>query len=131
MRIIYREGRNSRGRSLSKSKYRDYLKVLAVSTYFVLELVNPEDILAAVDYVFPGQKSMNREAVQRSLGISELFTRVTNPQWQERYWKDARKKLKSIHAKSPEDSLYLPEDPLDLDEEAFAIVGRVIDHFGL
>ena len=130
MKVIYREGRVSKRWLVSKSIYRDYLLATLCATYFILELVNPEDILKAVDYVLPAQKAMNREAVARAFDISELFTRITNPQWQERYWKIARGKLTKMHAKSLAAPLYLPEDPLDLEEE-FVIGRQVIERFGL
>jgi hypothetical protein len=130
MKVIYRTGRASKWSAESRSSSRRYLLAMLCATYYLLELVNPEDILKAVDFVLPSQKKMNKDAVRRSLAMSELFTRITNPQWQERYWKDARKKLKKIHSKSQEGPLYLPADPLDLEEE-FIIGRRVLDHFGL
>ena len=130
MKVIYREGRVSKKWSQSKKVYREYLLATLCATYFILELINPEDILKAVDYVLPGQKPMNREAVARAFDISELFTRITNPQWQERYWKIARGKLAKRHKNSSASPLYLPEDPLDLEEE-FVIGRQVLDQFGL
>ena len=130
MRIIYRSGsRNAWVKKGTKSN-RDYLIALFVATYFLLETMNPEDIYPSLNYIFPGQKKMNWSATQRSLHLSELFTRITNPQWQERYWKQAYTKLKRIHSKSLENTLYLPEDPLDFGEDLF-LVHRVLDHFGL
>ena len=114
----------------SKSTYREFLISTLCATYYLLELVNPEDILKAVDYVLPGQKKMNKQAVRRALDLSEFFTRITNPQWQVLYWKDARNKLAKLHAKSKDQRLHLPLDPLDLEEE-FVIARSVLDHFGL
>ena len=78
----------------------------------------------------PNQKSFNKQAVQRGLEINELFTRITNPLWQERYWETARHKLRKIHNKSKADPLYLPEDPLHLAEE-FYHVRKIFDYYGL
>jgi hypothetical protein len=92
--------------------------------------MNSEDILKAVDYVLPGQKKMNSQAVRRALELSELFTRVTNPEWQKRYSQSALMKLKKMHKGNPEEPLYMPEDPLDLDAEFF-FAHRVFDAFNL
>jgi hypothetical protein len=130
LKIIYRTNGKIATEKLSKTRRRQYLSALMCATYYVLELVNKEDVLKAVDYVLPGQKAFNKEAVRRAHEISELFTRVTNPLWQQRYLKDASKKLATIHAKKNADPLYLPEDPLDLEEE-FAIANRVFDYFNI
>lgn len=130
MKVIYRTSRPSTSRPPSKGDYRNYLLAMLCSTYFILELMNPEDILKAVNYVLPGQKAMNRAAATRALDISELFTRITNPQWQEREWKTARSRLAKRHRGSAIDPLYLPEDPLDLEEE-FVIARQVLDQLGL
>jgi hypothetical protein len=69
MKVIYRPG--TRDRSLlssgsgSKQKYRQYLLALLCSTYFALEILHNDDILKAVDYVLPGQKKVNQQAVRR------------------------------------------------------------------
>ncbi len=130
MKVIYRSGGQHHWSQKSKSIYRQYLLALVCSTYYVLEMINSEDILKAVNYVLPGQSKINQQAVTRSLEISEMFTRITNPQWQERYWQQARTKLQKIHQGSKENPLYLPEDPLDLEEE-FIIARRVLDFYGL
>ncbi len=130
MKVIYRTGGNHQWSKKPKAEYRQYLLALLCSTYLLLELVNPEDILKAVDYIFPGQKKMNKMAVNRGLDMSELFTRITNPEWQGRYWQEARKKLKAMHIKSKQEPHYMPEDPLDLEED-FLIAHRVFDFYGL
>jgi len=130
MKVIYRSGGRDSWAQESKAVYRQYLLALLCTTYYSLELINTEDILGAVDYVLPGQKKMNKAAVRRGLELSELFTRITNPQWQERYWKVAGMRLKKMHKGSSADPLYLPEDPLDLAEE-FYLALQVFDHFGL
>ena len=130
MRVIYRPGGETKWSEQPKEVYRKYLLALLCTTYYALETMNYEDIFKAVDYLFPGQKKMNKDAVYRGLELSELFTRVTNPLWQERYWKDARAKLTKMHAGSNEEPFYLPEDPLDLEEEFF-FARRVFDYYGL
>ena len=130
MKVIYRSGGSDQWNKKSKKVYRQYLLSLLCATYLILEMTNPEDILKAVDYIFPGQKKMNKEAVRRSLDISELFTRITNPEWQARYWQQARDKLAAMHCDSQNLPHFLPEDPLDLEEEFF-IAHRVFDFFGL
>ena len=128
MKVIYRSGRVSKKWSASKSKYREYLVACQCATYLILELVNPDDVLPAINFVLPGQKAMNRDAVARAFDISELFTRITNPQWQERYWQAARTKLAKMHRGIQDPALVLPKDPLALDEE-FEIVRYVLDQF--
>ncbi len=130
MKVIYRAGRVSKKSSSSKAIYRDYLVAAQFATYLILELVNPDDVLAAVDYVLPGQKPLNREAVARAFDISELFTRITNPQWQERYAKSARKSLAKMHKGSDDIAFELPKDPLDFEDEV-ALVRYVLEQFGL
>ena len=130
MKVIYRSGGNDQWSKKPKAEYRKYLLALLCTTYLLLEMVNPEDILKAVDYIFPGQKKMNKMAVSRGLDLSELFFRITNPEWQERYWQEAGKKLKAMHVKSKEEPHYMPEDPLDLEEE-FLLAHRVLDFYGL
>ena len=130
MKVIYRSGGSDDWNKKSKKVYRQYLLSLLCATYLILEMTNPEDILKAVDYIFPGQKKMNKEAVRRSLDISELFTRITNPEWQARYWQQARDKLAAMHCNSQDLPHYLPDDPLDLEEEFF-IARQVFDFYGL
>lgn len=127
---LYRPSGNPKWASLSKKDYRHYLRVLLYVTYLILELIEPEDIPKAVNYMFPTTKTMNKAAVKRGMELSELFTLNTNRQWQMRQWKTAQLKLESFHKNSLEDTLYLPEDPLDFEEE-FIIADRVFDHFGL
>ncbi len=130
MKVIYRTGRVSKKWTSSKFKYRDYLLAAQFATYLILELVHPEDVLRVVDYVLPGQKAMNRDAVARASDINELFTRITNPQWQSRNLKIARLKLSKMHGGSSDSALVLPKDPLDVDDE-FSLTGYVLDQFGL
>jgi hypothetical protein len=130
LKVIYRSGGEHSYHTKDLPTYRKYLLAMVCATYCTLELVNPEDILKVVDYVFPGQKKINKDATKRSLEINELFTRVTNPQWQERYWQDAQKKLAKIHKPSKEGVLELAKDPLDLESE-FAIALRVFDYYGI
>lgn len=130
MKVTYRPGGEDAWSKKPKSEYRKYLTALLTTTYYALELINNEDVLKAVDYVLPGQKKMNKDAVHRGLELSEFFTRITNPQWQERYWKEAQTKLKKINGKSEEAPLYMAEDPLDLEGEFF-FADRVFDYYGL
>lgn len=130
MRVIYRTGGRGSWIKRTHKQNRDYYLALFLATYYLLEMMNPDDILPALNYVFPGQKTINQAVTDRSLELSELFTRITNPQWQERYWKIARQKLVKMHAESEEDELYLPEDPLDFGDDLY-LVNRVLDHFSL
>jgi hypothetical protein len=130
MRVIYRSGSHRAFAKSGKKKYRDYLLSLFVATYFLLETIHTDDILPALNYMFPGNNVMNKAAVGRSLQLSELFTRVTNPQWQERYWQHAGRSLKKLHALSKEEPLYLSEDPVDIVDDLY-LVRRVLDHYGL
>jgi hypothetical protein len=129
-KAIYRPGGEHSWHRKPRAEYRRYLLALICTTYYALEILHNDDILKAVDYVLPGQKKMNREAVRRGLELSELFTRVTNPEWQARYWKSAGMKLKEMHKGAKEEPLYLPEDPLDLEAEFF-YAHRVFDFYGL
>lgn len=128
LKLIYRPGGEDSWYKESKEVYRQYLLALHCATYFLLERVNPKDIVKALDYLFPGQKKMNKDAAKRALGLSELFTENTNPQWQKLNWKAAQAKLEEMHIESEEDTLYLPEDPLDLEAEFF-FVHRMFDLF--
>lgn len=128
MKVIYRSGGRGPWIKRSHKQSRDYYVALFLATYYVLEMMNPDDILPALNYVFPGQKAINQAVTERSLELSELFTRITNPQWQERYWTSAQRKLTKMHKGSSEDELYLPEDPLDFGDDLY-IVQRVLDYF--
>jgi hypothetical protein len=130
MKVIYHPGSNDKYSRKPNKDYRNYLFALLTTTYFALETMHYDDVLNAVNYVLPGQKNINRLAVHRALQLSELFTRVTNPQWQNLNWNNGQKKLRLLQAKSKEKPLYLPADPLDLQPE-FNIAQRVFDHFGL
>lgn len=130
MKVIYRAGKNSKWLKKSKAHYRQYLLALTVATYYILEMVHEEDILNALNYVLPHQKESNKDAVPRSLEISELFTRITNPLWQERYWQKAEANLQIMHAKSSQKPHFFPEDPLELGPE-LAIANRVFDYYGI
>lgn len=129
-KVIYRPGAKENFIRKSKKIYRNYLFALFFASYLVLELVDSRDLTKALDYVLLGQKKMNQLAVARALELSELFSRVTNPEWQSRYWKVAQKKLSILQKGFPEEALILPKDPLDFDAE-FAIVERVLKYYDL
>ncbi|UYL09730.1 hypothetical protein B9G69_003970 [Bdellovibrio sp. SKB1291214] len=130
LKVIYRSGGEHSYHTKDLQTYRKYLLSMVCATYCTLELVNPEDVVKVVDYVFPGQKKMNKDATTRSLEINELFTRVTNPQWQERYWQKAQKKLARLHKPSKEPTFHLAADPLDMEHE-FAVALRVFEYYGI
>lgn len=130
LKVIYRAGQVPKRWRLSNSAYRDYLVATQFATYLILELINPEDVNAAVDYVLPRQKSLNRAAVARAFDINELFTRITNPQWQERNLKTARKSLSGMHQGFDGAAMEIPADPLDFETE-FAISRYVLEQFGI
>ncbi|KYG65003.1 hypothetical protein AZI86_11795 [Bdellovibrio bacteriovorus] len=128
LRLIYRPGGEDVWAKKSSEVYRQYLLAVLCATYMLLERVFAKDILKALNYIFPDQKVMNKDATQRALGLSELFTENTNPQWQKLNWKSAQEKLEEMHIESEEEALYLPEDPLDLEEE-FIFAHRLFDLF--
>ncbi|KHD87145.1 MAG: hypothetical protein OM95_16085 [Bdellovibrio sp. ArHS] len=128
MKSLYRPAGEDSWFKKSPQQYRQYLLAAMYVSYLALELVHHEDIPKALDYVLPGQKKINKDAVQRGLELSELFTLNTNLQWQKRYWRQAQKSLSAYHKTSPEDVHYLPEDPLDFEEE-FIIANRMLDQF--
>lgn len=128
LRIIYRPGGEDIWAKKSPEVYRQYLLAVLCATYMLLERVFAKDIQKALDYIFPDQKAMNKDATRRALGLSELFTENTNPQWQKLNWKIAQERLEEMHIESEEDALYLPEDPLDLEEE-FIFAHRLFDLF--
>lgn len=128
LKSIYRPAGADAWSQKSSEQYRQYLLAVMYVSYLALELVHHEDILKALDYVLPGQKKINKDAVERGLELSELFTLNTNLQWQKRYWKQAQEQLFLYHKNSKEDVHYLPEDPLDFEEE-FVIAQRVLNYF--
>lgn len=130
MKVIYHPGAKDSPVNSSKAEYRKYLLAILTSTYYALEGMHYDDVAKAVDYVLPGQKPLNRKATKRALSLSEHFVRVTNPEWQNLYWKLGQEKLQKIQKGSKEDAFYLPVDPLDLEEE-FVVALRIFDHFGL
>lgn len=130
MKIIYHPGGKDKYSRKPNKDYRNYLLAILATTYFAMETMHDDDILNAVNYVLPGQKSINLVAVQRALQLSELFTRVTNPEWQKINWRSGQKKLSKLQMDVKEKPLHLPNDPLDLDTE-FEFAHRVFDHFGV
>lgn len=130
MKIIYHPGGVDRFSKNPNKDYRDYLLAILTTVYFEMETMYPDDVINAVNYVLPGQKNINRAAVKRGQQLSELFTRVTNPEWQKLNWQSGQKKLSKIQSHSGEKIFMLPKDPLDLDVE-FNIAHRVFDHFGI
>lgn len=130
VKIIYHPSGRDGYVEKSKSEYRKYLRALLTATYYALEHMHKADILKAVQYVLPGQEKINKVAVKRALLLSEIFTHVTNPQWQSLYWLDGQQKLKKLQRKSKEGPFCLPADPLDLDAELM-IADRVFEYFVL
>jgi len=128
--LFYRPAGSANLKKLSKKEYRQYLLSAFYATYCCLEQIHHEDILKAVNYVLPENKKINRQAVTRGLELNQDFTEVTNPQWQEIYWQSAAIKLSAIHQGSKAPVLFLPEDPLDLENE-LKIVEQVFDFFGI
>ncbi len=128
LNLIYRHGGQNKWIFESKQNDRKYLLALLATTYYALEWMHTDDILKAVNYVLPNQIKINRAAVVRGLELSELFTRVTNPEWQQRNLETSSKKLKKLHQGSNRNVLYLPEDPLDLEEE-FVLAREIFDHY--
>lgn len=130
MKLIYRPGGYDQWHLKPKATYRRYLLAVLCTTYYLLETIHTDDILKAVNYVLPGQSQINKVAVRRGLQLSELFARVTNPQWMDLNWKAAQKKLAALQKNSDESPLYLPEDPLDIDVE-LAIAEKIFDYCGV
>ena len=130
LNLLYRPAGKNNLISSTKENYRKYLLAILCSTYYTLEQIERRDILKAVDYVFPQQKKLNKEAVLRSIELNEHFTKITNPLWQQRYWQSAALKLKKIHYKSKEEILFISEDPLELQEEFF-YARRIFSFYGL
>ena len=130
MNVIFRPSSEDGFCKKAKSIYRKYLLSLFLTTYYALELIHHDDILKAVDYIFPKQKQLNKKAVQRGLELSELFTLNTNPQWQSLYWKQAQLSLRKLNQAKKEDPLIIATDPLDLNYE-FAFVRSILSHYGL
>lgn len=128
LRLIYRPGGEDAWFQESPEVYRQYLLAVLCATYLLLEGVYAKDIPKALNYIFPEQKKLNKDAARRSLGLSELFTQNTNPQWQKLNWKLAQQRLEEMHIESTEEALYLPEDPLDLEQEFF-FAHRMFDLF--
>lgn len=130
MKVIYRPGLKNSWKEKSKEDYRKYLMSITVATYFALELIHYDDILDVMNSVLPSQAEINEEALPRALDLSELFSRVTNPLWQDKYWQDAEQKLQTLHKNSSQKPLSLPEDPWDLGPE-LQTAHFVFDFYGL
>ena len=128
MNLFYRPSGPASLKKLSRGEYRQYLLSAFCATYYCLEQIHGEDVLKAVNYVLPENKKFNRQAVMRGLELNQDFTEITNPQWQEIYWQSAAIKLGGIHQGSKKQVLFLPEDPLALENE-FQLVNKIFDHF--
>lgn len=125
---IYRSGRERPPMLEKQEDYCQYLFAVMTATYLLLELRQPADILKAVHYILPGKRAVLTAAVKRALELSPLFIQNTNRLWQTLHWQHAARSLARIHRGSLEAPHYLPEDPLDLEEE-FIIAKRVFDAF--
>lgn len=131
MKVVYRPAGADQWFKKSKGdEYCRYLLASVFATYLLLERAHEDDILNAVNYAFPAQVKINRDAVTRALELSESFTETTNPEWQKRYWKEAQQKLRKIQRGSPEATLTISPDPLDMEKE-FEVALRVFSYFGL
>ena len=130
LKIIYHPSGNDGVDQKSKYEYRKYLLAILATTYYALELLHHDDILGAVNYVLPSQKNINSKAFKRAIQLSEQFTQITNPEWQNIYWKIGTGKLKKIQRTSNKNILHMPVDPLDLDNE-FLIAEKIFKAFGL
>lgn len=128
--VLYRPSGTDGWNKKSKIIYKNYLLSLFATTYLALELVDNRDILKAVNYILPGQDLINKDAVHRGLELSQLFTLNTNPQWQDKYWKVAQKKLAGLQKHRNEQPFKIAEDPLDLGFE-FAVVRSILGFFSL
>jgi len=130
MNLLYRRESENRWRERSRAEYRRYLVSVTYATYCMLELVAADDLDKALDYVFPGQRRINRDAVACSLTLHEPFAMGTNPRWQARHWESAAAQLARLHAKSTARPLHLPADPLDVGAE-LRHVKHILARFGL
>lgn len=130
MCLLYRPAAGHKLDKLSKTEYRQYLISVFCATYYALERIHSDDVLKAVNYVLPQNKKLNKAAVARGLELNPDFTEVTNPMWQDMYWQSAATKLQKIHKKSKKPVHFIPEDPLDFDQE-FLVVEHIFDYFGI
>jgi hypothetical protein len=129
-KTIYRTTNAAARTGKTTKQYHQYLMAIFFASYLLLEGAYREDIPNAVDYIFPKNKTQNKDAVKRSLDISELFINVTNAEWQSRNWKKASEALIQFHNQNPEPTFYISEDPLDFENE-FQIVHSILNHFAL
>lgn len=132
LHLIYRPGVVDQESIDSKIEYRQYLIANVIATYYVLEWMNFEDILQALDYVLPDQHEINEAAYERSIELSENFSRITNPEWQQRNAGDVLKKLQSLHKvignDIEADVWIMPDDPLEIDQE-IELLNYIFDTF--
>ena len=132
LHLIYRPGVVDQESIDSKKEYRQYLIANVIATYYLLEWMNVEDILQALNYVLPDQSDINEAAVERSLELSENFSRITNPEWQQRNASDVLVKLQNLHKSIGNDvevdAWFMPEDPLDIEQE-LELLDYIFDAF--
>lgn len=132
LHLIYRSGALDQESIEAKKEYRQYLIANVLATYFLLEWMDLEDIPKALNYVLPDQQEINEAAVERSLELSENFSRITNPEWQLRNAQEVLNKLQTLHTSIGNDIQadiwHMPEDPLDIDQE-LELLDYVFDTF--
>ncbi len=73
--------------------YRNYLQAILYSTYLNLELFHPRDIKKIICRLFPTLGELGHYAVERSCQLDRKFVLRTNPHWQKKHGKLARKSL--------------------------------------
>lgn len=133
LHLIYRPGVVDQETIALKKEYRQYLIANVLATYYVLEWMNEEDMLNALNYVLPDQEEINEAAVERSLELSEHFSRITNPEWQKLYGEEVLGKLLRLHSEElgndlENDAWIMPEDPLEMEQE-FELLEYIFDNF--
>src|SRR5262249_23611656 len=68
-------------KNVSKSQYRDYLKVAFYSTYLILQGEDPGVVLKTIEALFP-KLDLAKNAISRANQLDASFIEVTNPNWQ-------------------------------------------------
>jgi hypothetical protein len=111
--VLYDRGTDIKKEIKSKRSYFNYLHACAYGTYLNLEGFPRVDIIHAISYLYstPNNGATTQQAAERSLLLDREFIEKTNPNWQQKHYKKVLKHFAGI--KKNEESLSLPDDPLD------------------
>jgi hypothetical protein len=122
----YDPGTSVRLELQDRRMYRNYLQAALHSTFLILELYDPADVLQAIPNLFPMLGGYAKRAVIRSGNLDASFIQNTNLKWQT----NNANLLRKVLCKKAKKVLSIAEDPFDF-REPYLIAEKWFDLFHL